>query len=830
MHHPPDCSYQSMKKKKYLKRILLLLLFILITPFVVAFLAITFYKKELTDLLIAQAKETYGLNIRIHDTRVSLFENWPNASIEIKDVQASTDQAPASAPLLLQAQSISISFNLVQLLSKKFVVNSVSIKHGTISLIKDRLGNPNFKIKEQKGTAKASSPVQFNLHKINITDLKLDFKNEEHEKHIGIVFRNNVIRLQMENKIVKANLTGNIKIEELLFKPSKGPFLKNTEAVVYLNTTLYPNHPSLFVDESSYAIIDEEKYSLVSFVQLHEEKKLTLQIKAPHADFKKGIRLMNERIRFALSKISVTNPVAIDATIIAPIGKSAEPELYITMSGNNNDITIGNTEIPYHHVSFNGYLRSMGDKGQTEDLSNGAVVFKNVKGLVYDFPFTATVAINDLKNASIKIKADIHIQGSKIKLKPGNDLILDGVCLANVNYSGDVKHLNNDEFLDAPQQLLLKVKFKRFSYRTAPDQPAYIIDGDAEGLNKDISFKNIKLETVGGNFVIEGNASDFVPYAFGRKDGFNATVRAFTDELNLTPMIAKSFTGTGQQQTSSLKKQDVKDAMEGAFIFKMGLRAKKLIIRNLVATDAEAEINYANKTIDVSRLTMKACDGNLSATGKLHNFTTIRANVAIKNMEVKNMFEQFEDFGQKTISSKKLRGSISLTAAVKARLNERFQLLPDMEGEVQLKLKDGHLLEFEPMQNLSPYFRNRDFNDITFSEINQTFKIKGTDMDIQNLEIASNVLNLYIDGIYSFKGQTDLNLRIPLSNLRRRDKDYVPKSLGEEGRTAKSLLLNAHGLPNKIKISLGSHQRDSLSERVDGYKNNKTSKVDTLTF
>lgn len=799
-----------MKKRKYLKRIFFILLFIVVTPLIAAFLAVTFYKKELTDLLVAQAKDTYGLTIHIGETKVSIFENWPNASIEIKDVSAATMLSSSPAPTLLQAQSISVSFDMMKLLEKKFVVNSFSIEHGAITLIKDKHGNTNFKIKEKSDTVKTASPLQFDLRKINVKDLRLDFKNEEHEKHIGILFLDNEVRLRMQDKIVKANLSGNIKIEELLFKPAKGPFLKNTTAAIYLNTSFYSTHPSLFVDETSYVIIDEEKYSLVSFVQLEEDKKLTLKINAPQADFKKGLRLLNTKIQESLSKINVINPVSVDATIIAPIGRSADPELYVSMSGSNNDITIGNTEIPYSHVSFKGYLRSMGDKGETEDLRNGAVVFKDVKGLVYDFPFKASVLISNLKEASIHIKADIRIPGSKIKFKPGTDFILDGLCLANVDYTGDTRHLNSNDFLDAPQQLKLKVAFKEFSYRTGTDQPAYVISGDAEGMNKDISFKDIKLQTVGGDFIIEGNATDFVPYAFGRKNGFNATIQAFTNNLDLTSMIAKSFAASEQKSTTSLSKQDVKEAMDGAFVFKMGMYAKKLIIRNLIATDAVAEMNYSNKTIDVTKLTMKACNGNLSVSGKLNNFTTLQASILIKNMEVKTMFEQFEDFGQKTISSKKLRGTISVSADLKARLNERFQLqAPDLDGVVQLKLKDGHLLDFEPLQSISPYFRNRDFKDITFSEINQTFKIKGTEMDIQNLEIASNVLNLYVDGIYSFKGNSDLNIRIPLSNLKRRDKDYIPKSLGEEGKTARALLLNAHGLPDKIKISLGSHSRDS---------------------
>lgn len=807
-----------MKKKKYLKRSVQLLALILILPILIAFLALMFYKKELTELMISNAKTAYGLDIHMDEAKVSFFENWPNATIEVTNVNASSSLAPKSAPAMFQAKSISISFNLLKLLNKKFVVSYLSLKHGTITLLKDKSGNTNYKLLQPADTTKSSSSsLQFNLHKINLTDMQLHFINEERDKHIGVLFRDDIVRLNTENKLIKANITGAIKIDELLFKRSKGPFLRNTEATIYLNTIIYPAYKSFFVDESSYAVIDEEKYSLVSFVQLDKEKKLTLKINAPTANFKKGLRLMNTKIQQDLAKITVTNTVSINAIIQASIGKTEEPQLYVRMSGTDNNLTIGNTKIPYEHVSFTGYIRSVAERGQEADMSKGVIVFNKVKGFVYDFPFTANVVIRDLKDPRIQIKAGLLVDGSKVNFKPGTDFILKGLCQADIDYTGDMVHLNSADFLSAPQQMLFKVQFKKFSYQTAPDQPAYIINGSADGINKDLKFEKMKLETVGGDFDIAGTATDFVTYALGYKDGFNASIHATTDYMNLTPMIAKSFnTDSKTPDADKMSRKDVKKAMEGTFTFSMSIFAKKLSIRFINATDATVEMNYAKNTIEIKKLTMKACNGTLSATGKLKNFSGIQAHLAIKNMNVKSMFEQFEDFGQKTITSDKLLGTISLTADIDASMNEKFQLqAPDLVGEVQLKLKDGHLLNFEPLKNIGAYFRKRDFTDITFSEINQNFKIKGTEMDIKNMEIASSVLNLYIDGIYNFKGQTDLNIRIPLSNFKARDKDYVPQELGKEGRTSKALRLNAHGFPNKIKISLGAHTRDTLRVEVN---------------
>ncbi|HRG51600.1 MAG TPA: AsmA-like C-terminal region-containing protein [Bacteroidia bacterium] len=796
-----------MKKKKYLKRIIIFLFSIVTIPLLIAFLAITFYKKELTDLLIAKAHATYGLSIYLEDTHVSLFENWPNGAIKITNVVASSDLSKPNAPPLFKAKSISVSFNLQHLFQKLFIVNSVSLEDGTITLVKDKAGILNYKLKEQTDTAKTTASLHFDLQKIHVRNVKLDFKNEEKNKHIGVVFRNNMVRLNTQNGIVNALITGNVQIQELLFKQKKGSFLTNTEAIVYLNTNIYPNQKLCFVDPTSYAVIDEEKYGLTAYVDLKDDKKLTLKIDAPTANYKKAIQLMNTKIKKDLAKITVTNTVEVHATIIAEIGESAEPQLYVSLKGKNNDLKIGNTEIPYSHVSFTGSVFSMGDRVTTFPPNNGIVEFNNIKGKVYDFPFTASVLIKDLKDPQIKIQADLMVQGSKIKFKPGTDFILDGVCEAKIDYKGAITRLNRNDFLNAPQQLSLNMRFKKFSYKTAADQPAYVINGEAKGFNKDVSFKDLQLETVGGNFTIDGDAQDFVPYAFGFRDGFNAAIQANTDYMNLTPMIVKSFNTT----TSTVSKTDVKDAMKGSFVFDISIFAKKLSIRFLTANDATVQMNYANRTLEIKNLTMKACKGTLTASGTLRNFTNIQARVGIKNMDVKTMFQQFEDFGQTTITSEKLMGNISVNAEIKATFNEKFQLkAPALNGQVQLKLKDGHLLDFEPIQRMGTYFRNRDFKDITFSEINQEFKINGTEMNIENLEIASSVLHLYIDGIYNFKGQTNLNLRVPLNNLKKRDKDYIPQNLGDEGRKAKALVLNAHGLPDKIKIGLGTHMHDTL--------------------
>jgi hypothetical protein len=185
----------------------------------------------------------------------------------------------------------------------------------------------------------------------------------------------------------------------------------------------------------------------------------------------------------------------------------------------------------------------------------------------------------------------------------------------------------------------------------------------------------------------------------------------------------------------------------------------------------------------------------------------------VRNVDVNKLFVQFENFGQQAVTSANLQGSISLDAWFSSDLDPKMNLLGEtMAGDVSLKLKNGHLINFEPVQNLSNFlFKNRDFNDVAFTELNESFKLRGYQMQIDELEIGSNILNLYVvDGLYHFKGNSNINILVPWSNLKKRGKNYIPKNSGQSAENTRGLKLNFSGPSKKMKISLGHKPQEKV--------------------
>jgi hypothetical protein len=244
----------------------------------------------------------------------------------------------------------------------------------------------------------------------------------------------------------------------------------------------------------------------------------------------------------------------------------------------------------------------------------------------------------------------------------------------------------------------------------------------------------------------------------------------------------------------------------GTFEFNVRLTADHFYIRKLEATKARMHLKYRKGRLDFPLVELRTCDGRLRADGHIDQYKMLVANVNVNDVDVTELFRQFENFGQTAIVSDNLKGRLHVEASFNTKLDDRMNIAPEtMFADVRLRLRNGHLLNFEPVQNLTSFlFKNRDFNDVAFSELNEAFLLRGPLLEISELEIASSLLNLYVvNGVYNFSGPSLINLLVPWNNLRKRDAGIIPSNTGVSAESAKGVKLNFSGLPHNMKLGFG---------------------------
>lgn len=792
---------------KYIKRILLSLLVLLILLGAAVFVTITFYKKELSLLLTETLKTNYGLAFKVDDVNVSLFSNWPHASVKLKNVEIKSELNKVTAETLLKAGSLSLSFDIKKMLSKQFVLRYVSVSDAEINLVRHVDGSRNFEFKKQApDTSGTPGAISFEVKEVTVRNTKFRFLNQQRGQRIAVNFMDVKIALKQYSDGLEAGIHGKTLVEELLFNPTNGAFLKNTRAILHLQVNYMKETKRVCVYPPSHAEIEGHEYRLTSLIDLGEPRRLALQIASEKIKTERVATLLTPKIRKVLSNFEVKRPVDARILLVVNLGQKEEPVILAEINGRDCDLAIGKSKIPYSGLHFRGRIISLDSSRHHGDAGHARILFDQLKGRVYDFPFTATVSVVNFTNPQIAIDASLLIEAQKIKFDVAKNFELKGSALATIRYNGPASKLNKEEFLETPMKLNAYLLFNNLSYKEVDRPYVYTVNGKANLNNRDLRFDNLNLATNMAQASLKGRAENFVPYVLGFTKGFKASLDATTEDLNLNPLLSATGGKTEEKEKPAADGKMAKKINNSWFEFQVNLFAKRLTLRKVEAQSAAVNLFYKNNFLEIRSLNVNTCDGRITATGTVRDFNKINADVSIQNVNVKKLFDQFENFGQTAIGSENLQGTIFVDGKFKVDLDEKMEFIGStMVGDAKLKLINGHLVNYEPIQKLSNFiFKNRDFNDVSFTELNETFKIRGYEMEIDELEIGSNVLNLYVvNGLYNIKGNSNINILIPWSNLKRRGKNYVPKNTGESAENTKGLKLNFYGPSKNMKISLG---------------------------
>jgi hypothetical protein len=763
--------------------------------------AFTYYKNEISEMIIKDLREKRGLEVRMRDISISFTESWPNSTIYLYDAQFRSLKGKNEP--FFTASTMGLSLSLKNLLQRELLVNSVILKDGTIRLIIEEPGKNNFTLLKTKDSADYNSLMKFDVQKIKLENMHFLLMNKKFGRLLIFNLKNILITpSHYYSNAIKARMQGDMYFRQLLFKPTKGPFLYHKAAQVDFSICWFKEFKSVFIDHSSSVEIDDQKYSLSAYV-VYEDKpaSLILRVTGKDLDPKRTIPILNTNLKKVMSQFNIRNTVDADVLIHTYLGRPREPQIVATITGKNNTLAIGDSKIPYSNVSFTARVINVTKPGKEADLAYGKVIIKHVRGNIYKFPFTAEIIIDNLEKSHINLKAEINANLAKFDLNKNQKLKLSGFCNAKINYTGPTRYITKNDFLNDSMKLDADIYFKRVTIKPGKKSPEYSLNGTARVINNVLRFVDLIFKTAGGNIYLSGEAPGFTTYASGITKGFSGKIKARTNYLDITPLLVKDETVKAKNYSKEINKVKKSD-----FEFNIDLNAKQLRFRKFDAYSANAHINFTNSDIIVPHFNMSACEGTLSGKAWLENFSDLTANVKLKDMNITTLFQQSENFSQKAITDKNLQGRISSTIDINTQLNSSFAVEPtSTQGKIVIKLSNGHLLNYEPLQNVSKFiFRNRNFDDISFTEINETLDLKGTQMTINEFELASNVVNMYVEGVYNFRGESNINMRIPWSNLKKRKGDYVAKNLGEEGKDDKGLKLNYHGTPGKMKLKLGN--------------------------
>jgi|GEM_PF-1276572 len=812
----------TQKRKRWFKIVGFSLLGIFIVPILLAVVLLWNYQSEIIQHVKQEVRDQYGMNIDIKKSKITIFSDWPKASLLLYEVDLRDTLNQFSDKPFLRAEEIRLSLNLIPLLKKNFNLNTINIKQAKVQIWIDSLGQSNVSFLKQDSTKEASTFKNEGLSckSIKLSDIHFILIDAEKHKAIDIELSALQVNVKRENDIRKLDLNGKCLVNRLAFNTEKGDFIKGRHIEMKKWKGEMSNDLMFFNFSQAKTIIDNHHFDLELAIQKGGEGLFAIKVKTEKLDRLFALSLLTDTLQQKLAKFQWTGLIDVEADIKTPLKSGHDPCVLIAAKLDKTDFKLDNN--PRLLVGIQGLVtvNIPGDSAFSGDLTKGTLTATIKKATFKKWPLTGKILIENIKNPVLTANASLNIPATMLNSGQENGP-WSGTANALLKLHLPLDDVNADNWMEHAKRCDVVLKSSDIHYKVK-NKKSIRLDLLAHLNTKVLEIKKCNVTQDEQAIQVSGVVYDFMHKVLNEEDYWKANMKLTSENIALEnwldniKQITEALPAKKPNASPTMNKQEMDNIV-------LDLDVKKLSFDKFIATQIKGQLLIKPQSAEIKNLSLNSCKGTMQADIVWKNSRYINGNVKFKNVQVKEIFKTFNNFKQDVVKAEQLEGIMHLDATFSLEIDSRFQVLQNsLTSVVNLSIANGRLKNFEPFEKISKYaFKNRKLDDVAFSDLKQRFRFKGTHMQIDLTEINSTAFWMYVEGAYDFNGESDLRIQIPWKNLKNIPEDAVFGEQNEDGQKAKSLFLKAVGSNGNISISYDPSQGGKRKERKEERRNER---------
>lgn len=176
--------------------------------------------------------------------------------------------------------------------------------------------------------------------------------------------------------------------------------------------------------------------------------------------------------------------------------------------------------------------------------------------------------------------------------------------------------------------------------------------------------------------------------------------------------------------------------------------------------------------IYIDTLNMDAAGGNIRLSGYFNGSDPkhiyMQPDLVMTNVDLDKLLFKFENFGQDHLVSENLQGK--LTSRIKGKVRVYPDMTPDLDQstlEMDVKVLNGRLKNYDPMLALSDYMGDKNLQNIRFDTLQNSIDIQKGKIHIPMMTIESTIGHMELSGTHDSDQNIDYYLRIPWKAARK---------------------------------------------------------------
>ena len=802
---------------RILKRILLALIVLTILMVGSSAAYIYYQQDELEQAVIKEINKRLKSTINIGDIEFSVIKNFPFASVELNNILAID---AFQEDTLCEIELLQLKFNALDLYNNIYLIQELTLKNGFISIYyKDSV--PNYEIWHSTQDSLREENTDFGLENISLENFKISYATNDIQS--VIVNNESQLHLSINNGRTEINLEGNITNEKLIL-----------DGINHLPSKKLNINGDILIDTLG---INIKSAIALSDIQLDldfesTDNAMTIKVNTSKFELKPTLKLVPKNYLSALEGYELLGKSAIKFNYISGEHKEA----YINVDFDLKEGYIKGKDLPFDMKETS--LKGSYSNGKQRSDASTEIKLDDIQFTANGELVQANATIQGLKNPTLITNFNTQMQLSEIE-KWGYEhdfKSLVGDAQIKGTYKGKIGLKNKVTYDLAMADKTADLTIYNLSFQSDQQSPHL---SDAK-LSLKLVDDNVNISAFNGTLAKEskinfvGGIENVFSYLFLK----NADLK-IAGNLNSDWMIIDELlddTDKTPETTQEKKPQAIN--LPNDIVANINLNLTDLTFDRFHMRNFSSKISYKNKLLKAKDIMLETMSGKITSNvtfeqvkdGKLRLLSTTK----LENINVRQLFYEFHNFGQTTMRHKHLKGKIDSEIYLRNEWDSYFNPIDEhLYSFIDVKINNGELLDFEPLMMMSDYISVDELKRIKFSTLENQIEIKNNLIDIPFMEIHSTAIDIAGAGTHSFDNVMDYEFKILLNEIlgdkfRRKNKKRVSEFgvVQDDGVKGMTMFLKMQGTVDDPQISYNTLRlRESLS---DGFKKEKKELKDVI--
>ncbi len=816
--------------KQWVKYILIAISSFAVVLVVTAFVFSYLYGNKIKDLLLQQLNNELLVKVEIKgDVKFVFWKDFPNATLEISRLVAHGSE-PHAGRKMLRANNVYLNMSLYDLLKQNWSFNSIIIEKGTFDLYKDKQGYTNFKLVKENISQKETQPLNLNINKALLRKVQVIYHDETTQFITDIIIQEGLLKgnFRKETLFFSADLESDVKLLSL-----RGEEYLANKAVALKGSLKIDTDKEHYKLKTDYVTIENNVFKVNGLIAIAQQgTQLGLEIIANEISVSDIINLAPRKVAETLKEYSLSGNVEAKINIDGILSAYTNPFVNAQVKLKKSSFSIkelnAKAENVWANINYNN--------GSLKNNATATLTAEDITGNIGTSSVSGKVIIKNFDDPNLHVEYKGKLDLALVQPFVINESFKDISGLLNVENLLLKVNLNRIKKLENAEDLMVQGVFTVENVKlNIKNEEMLIQQGQFKVNYREIDIQQAQIAALQSNINLNLKLENWKPFLFALNKPETSAINQLL--INAEVSADKLNWNTWQQYFKTDSNATKNVSTEGSYFNRnqagnLGGKAKVKIdaftFNKFQAKQVAAQLTFTPNQIFLHNGSLNALGGDADTKGYFaFNDRRLEINFSLitRNIDIKQLFSSFNDFEQTAITHNNLEGKLTADIKFSSVWNKGVFSPNDLYVYADMKIDNGKLLNFKPLESMSKFISVDELRNIRFGTLQNTIEIKNQTITIPNMLINSSALNIGVSGTQNFNGNINYSIKLNLFDVlgKKFGRNKQQFEFEEIDESNFNLFLNIGGtIDNPIVKYDRSGMKEKWKQQKQEFKNFKT--------